>query len=277
MTVKSLGREGFVWFLGTVENRDDPLQLGRVKVRALNFHVSNKSLMPTDELPWAIVQMPVTSTSLNKVGISPTGITVGATVVGFFLDGNDANYPVITGTIHGIPDNNAQLHDVSELARGINSLQKTYDSYEPKSAYASKYPYNKVLQTEGGHVVEFDDTPGQERIHIFHKSGTYSEIDKDGRQVDKVVGNKVEIVLKDNTVHILGTVNIKVDGDYNLNVDGDIIMNGKTINLNRGTKGAARIDDVSDTGDDGTGSHFDTNSPGTNLIETGSSTVFIGG
>jgi hypothetical protein len=53
-------------------------------------------------------------------------------------------------------------------------------------------------------------------------------------------------------------------------------MNGKTINLNRGTMGAARIGDTADTGDDGTGSHFDTNSPGTNVIETGSGTVFIG-
>ena len=67
-----------------------------------------------------------------------------------------------------------------------------------------------------------------------------------------------------------------VDGNYNLNVTGDIKINGKTVNINRGTKGAARIGDTADTGDDGTGSHFDVNSPGTNVIETGSGTVFIG-
>jgi hypothetical protein len=49
------------------------------------------------------------------------------------------------------------------------------------------------------------------------------------------------------------------------------------INLNSGTQGAARIGDTADTGDDGTGSHFDINSPGTNVIETGSATVIIGG
>lgn len=277
MTTKSLGREGFVWFIGTVEDREDPLMLGRVRVRALNYHSENKTLVATEELPWAVVQMPVTEASNNKIGRSPTGLTIGSTVVGFFLDGNDANYPVITGTIHGIPDNNVQKHDVTELARGVNSIKKEYDSYEPESAYASKYPYNKVLQTEGGHVIEIDDTPGQERIHIYHTSGTYSEINKDGRYVEKVVDKKVEIVLSDNTIHILGNFDMKVDGNYTLNVDGDIVMNGKTINLNRGTKGAARIADTADTGDAGGGGHYDTNAPGTNVIETGSQTVFIGG
>ena len=52
--------------------------------------------------------------------------------------------------------------------------------------------------------------------------------------------------------------------------------NGRTINLNNGIMGAARVGDTADTGDQGTGSHFDVNSPGTNIIETGSSTVFIG-
>ncbi|NBP56712.1 hypothetical protein EBU71_09305 [bacterium] len=270
MTAKSIGREGFVWFIGTVEDRNDPLQLGRVKVRALNFHSENKALVPTSEIPWAIIQMPPTESSFNKVGRSPTGITVGSTVVGFFIDGNDANYPVITGTIHGIPENNIQKHDVTELARGINSLKKNYDSYEPSSAYASKYPYNKVLQTERGIVVEIDDTPGEERIHIYHPSGTYKEINKEGRQVDKITGNKIEVVLGTSTVHIVGNVNIQVDGNYTMNVNGDVAINGRTINLNNGTMGAARIGDVADTGDPG-------GAVGSNVIESGSSTVFIGG
>jgi len=54
-------------------------------------------------------------------------------------------------------------------------------------------------------------------------------------------------------------------------------IDAPNINLNSGTKGAARIGDTADTGDAGTGGHFDTNSAGTNVIETGSSTVIIGG
>jgi len=187
MTTKKLGQEGFVWFVGVVEDRNDPLKLGRVKVRIYDFHTLNKALMPTDELPWAIIMMPSYLPSHNKVGLSPTGLTLGSTVIGFFMDGHDSNQPVIMGTIHGIPGNNNNKHDVTDLARDTNSISKSYDIMEPESAYASKYPFNKVFRTENGHVVEFDDTPGKERIHVYHKSGTYTEIDKDGRKVDKVV------------------------------------------------------------------------------------------
>ena len=54
-------------------------------------------------------------------------------------------------------------------------------------------------------------------------------------------------------------------------------IDAPNINLNSGTKGAARIGDTADTGDAGGGGHFDTNPPGTNVIETGSATVVIGG
>ena len=46
MTTKSIGQEGFVWFIGRVEDREDPLQLGRVKVRIMDFHPESKSLVP---------------------------------------------------------------------------------------------------------------------------------------------------------------------------------------------------------------------------------------
>jgi len=232
MTTKRLGQEGFVWFFGVVEDREDPLKLGRVKVRIFDFYSSNKALMPTDQLPWAIIMVPPTNPSFNKVGISPNGLTVGSTVVGFFMDGYDANQPVIMGTIHGIPGNDNKKHDVTELAREVNNLNKQYDSMEPESAYNAKYPYNKVLRTESGHVIELDDTPGKERIHVYHTSGTYTEIDKNGRKVDKIVDNYFEIVLKDQTVHIKGNVNILVDGTYTLESKGNMLIKAPRVDIN---------------------------------------------
>lgn len=227
MTISSLGQQGFIWFIGVVEDRNDPLKLGRVKVRIYNFHTENKSLMPTSQLPWAIIMVPPTNSSHQQVGISPTGLTIGSTVIGFFMDGNDGNQPVIMGTIHGIPDNNQQKHDVSTLTREINDLRKDYDSMEPQSAYNSKYPFNKVFKTESGHVVEFDDTPGHERIHIFHKTGSYSEINKDGRRVDKTVDKHFEIVISDQTIHIKGNQEVKIDGNVNILVDGTYTLESK--------------------------------------------------
>lgn len=64
-----------------------------------------------------------------------------------------------------------------------------------------------------------------------------------------------------------------VSGNYTLQVGGNIKINGSQVNINNGSKGAARVGDTADTGDDPPGV---SGSDGTNKIETGSKTVFIG-
>jgi hypothetical protein len=262
MITLNAGNEGFKWFIGVVEDREDPEKLGRVRVRIYNLHDESKSLVPTDRLPWATSLMPLNSSGLNQVGISPTGLQIGSTVFGFFLDGSEVSIPVLFGVLAG-------LNDLPKLAQGIDSLGKEPYAVEPPSAFNAVYPYNKVTQTERGHVIEIDDTPNFERLHAFHRSGTYVEIDQDGRRVDKVVGDGFEIVIKNKTLYVQGDLNIQVKGNYSLNVDGDVKITGKTVNINNGTNGAARIGDTADTEDSG-------GNIGTNKIETGSGTVFIG-
>jgi hypothetical protein len=277
MTTKNLGAEGFFWWFGVVEDRDDPQKLGRVKVRVHNFH-GDKIKTPTADLQWAFIIMQPTSASYQKTGLSPTGLMVGSTVVGFFADGGEGQMPMILGSLPGIEDKDPAKHDVTLLAREVNPLNKNTVGPEPSSAYSAVYPYNRVYQSESGHIVELDDTPNKERIHVFHRTGTYTEINQEGRRVNKIVGDDIEVVLKDKTVFIQGNanvevkgnVNVKVDGNYNLNVSGDIKINGKTINLNQGSNGAARVGDTADTQDIGS-------AVGTNIIESGSSTLFIGG
>ena len=46
---------------------------------------------------------------------------------------------------------------------------------QPSISYASVYPYNKVTETESGHLLEFDDTPGAKRIHLRHATGNSIE------------------------------------------------------------------------------------------------------
>lgn len=217
MTTKNMGAEGFKWFVGVVEDREDPLKLGRVRVRAHNVH-DDSIRIPTADLPWAFCINPIQSSSLKQVGISPTGIQVGTTVVGFFADGNETQIPLVFGTLPGIPDAG---HDVSPLAREVQALAKSQLGPEPSSAYGAKYPFNKVLSTESGHAIEIDDTPSKERLHVYHKSGTYTEIDSRGQRVVKVVNDDYEIVAGKKEVFVKGNVNIVVKGNVTMRVDGN--------------------------------------------------------
>ncbi|MDP6845886.1 MAG: hypothetical protein QF460_02955, partial [Candidatus Nanoarchaeia archaeon] len=75
------GKDGYVWWNGVVEDRKDPLMLGRCRVRILGWHTSNKSELPTNLLPWAQVVMPITSASQTGVGEAPVGPVEGTWVM----------------------------------------------------------------------------------------------------------------------------------------------------------------------------------------------------
>lgn len=100
---------------------------------------------------------------------------------------------------------------------------------EPESAYRGAYPYNKVTQTESGHIIEVDDTPGSERLHIYHRSGTYIEIDANGSVVKRTRGSSYEIIDRNGKISIAGRADISVNGacnifvgnDANIEVEGD--------------------------------------------------------
>ena len=70
-----------------------------------------------------------------------------------------------------------------------------------------------MLETESGHVQEFDDTPEAERIHTYHKSGTFEEIHPDGSKVERIIGDKYEICKNDSKVLIRGDADITTDGN----------------------------------------------------------------
>jgi hypothetical protein len=89
--------------------------------------------------------------------------------------------------------------------------------------YNATYPYNKVKQTESGHVEEWDDTPGSERIHFYHRSGSHFEWDSNGTQVNRIVGDNYEIMERNGFIYVKGACNVTVDGA--LNVRTDNIMN----------------------------------------------------
>ena len=97
------GKDGFIWWNGVVEDRKDPLFLGRCRVRILGWHTADKAELPTDDLPWAFPIMPITSASQTNAGEAPVGPVEGTWVMGYYRDGELAQEPVMMGTMHGIP------------------------------------------------------------------------------------------------------------------------------------------------------------------------------
>ena len=116
-----MGTDGFVWFYGVVENRKDPLFLGRVKVRCIGFHTDDKTLIPTGDLPWADIIQPITSAAISGIGTTPTGLVEGTHVFGFFRDGRAAQEPVVLGTSGGIPEN------IANPDRGFNDSRTIWE------------------------------------------------------------------------------------------------------------------------------------------------------
>lgn len=97
-------RDGFWWWVGVVEDRMDPLKIGRVRVRITGYHISNKRELPTDDLPWALPMQPILSAAISGKGTTPLGPLEGTWVVGFFADGAECQQPIIMGTLGGIPN-----------------------------------------------------------------------------------------------------------------------------------------------------------------------------
>ena len=92
---------------------------------------------------------------------------------------------------------------------------------QPEVPFAAQYPYNHVMETESGHIQEFDDTPGQERINTYHRSGTYTEIDANGTQVNYIVGDNYILMERNGNIHVAGVCNITIDGQTNVFVQAD--------------------------------------------------------
>lgn len=255
----------FVWWVGVVENRLDPLKLGRCQVRIFGYHTEDKQNLPTERLPWAHPTLPLNNPN-------PYAPKEGDSVVGFFMDGDEAQFPVMMGVLPGIPvrqenaaygfndpRTNSQLNTAPvkigetkeryprvldepttpRVARGEsvdksqyyqkidNSIggsknpNKTQNYVEPVRPFSARYPYNNVHESESGHLFELDDTPDNERINLFHKSGSYKEMYSNGDVTEKTKRIKNEIVDEDSTLYVGKNLTVIVDGDVTYQVKGD--------------------------------------------------------
>jgi len=289
-----MGLDGFVWFTGVVEDRNDPAKLGRVRVRCLGLHTEDKNEIPTDALPWAHVMHPVHDPSMQGMGTTPSFLVEGTWVIGFFRDVQDKQQPIIMGTLPGysqVPDdigddksveaireyrendekgftdpnkkypqypNEKSGHDLGEsdvnrLARGDgnyvhrileNKRTVSEEFSEIETAQSgnfsmpyenttnlTRYPYNHVYESESGHIREFDDTYGSERIQEYHAVGTFYEVDAGGNRVVHVVGKNYEFIAGNNYVNVKGDVKLTIDGNAETYIKENYNIRCKNLNI----------------------------------------------
>jgi len=310
-------------YRGVVEDNNDPLKTGRVRVRVFGMHTQdnektstpkngNFGIITSNDLVWAEV---LGSTAFGLVsGIGVSTVLLQGTWVWVIHENDNPNKPIVIGTISGT--NNKRLKyadgegfndkdgiypldarlsepDLHRFLRNDKLNAVTYDKAksiynstdtphkqindnidkttikdaisnadvsqtEPNSTNdASTYPNNNVIETASGHVIEYDDTPNNERIRLYHTSGSYFEIKPDGTFVQKSVNNNsanhfiamsdvhehiaknvkrlveqnLDEIISQNvrrhvganlTEHVTGDVTLKVDGNLTWDIAGNI-------------------------------------------------------
>jgi len=236
-------------YFGIVEDRNDPKQMGRVRVRIFGMHSADKiNDIPTADLPWSPVMNPTTSPGTSGLGEAPF-LVPGSWVIVQFMDREQQSL-IVMGTVHGFPNNKPNSEngfadptgtfprridesDVARRARGTNELLKQPIGSEPVDPYNAKYPYNHVFHSESGHMIEMDDTPGHERVQVYHRTGAFIEIHPDGSMVVHSGAHynssqKLEINVTDNaSINVGGNLNALVEGTTTLSSFGNITAETK--------------------------------------------------
>ena len=164
-----MGQDGFIWFVGVVEDRNDPELLGRVRVRCLGYHTADLISLPTTDLPWAHVMHPVTDPSMHGMGRTPSFLVEGSWVIGFFRDAQEKQQPIIIGSLPGAPSAAADYTKGFNDPRHKESIQAEYKgtpSYGPYPVDGDDYTM------KSGHEIGEPDTNrlAQGRTSETHKS-----------------------------------------------------------------------------------------------------------
>src|ERR1700675_1188283 len=134
------GRGGFYFWIGVIEDRQDPDMLGRVRVRILGNDTKDKAYITSEQLQWAYPIQAITSSARNGLGTTPLGGLPGTWCFGFYMDGEDMQSPYILGTLAGIPQNAPQPTIGFNDPRDVETAEKLIEA--PRKILSRSYPFD---------------------------------------------------------------------------------------------------------------------------------------
>mgnify|MGYP003310318641 FL=1 len=164
-TVNFVGKDGFFWWVGEVEDNEDPMELGRVKVRVLGYYTNVRggttSSLPTDKLPWATCLQHTSQAGNDGQGESSGQLQPGAIVLGFFMDGDQAQMPIVMGVLRVQKSNDTKIKQQfaftgEAMEPGLSVNASALHPAKPNSTMAGTKEEGFLRQSENNTVI----TPG---------------------------------------------------------------------------------------------------------------------
>jgi hypothetical protein len=154
------------FFIGCVEDRKDPLYLGRCRVRIVSIHTDNKIELPTKDLPWAYPIAPIHSAGMNGIGSAPVGPVEGTWVLCFF---NDDAYqqPFMIGSMGGVPLSQGKV-TADELTKFIYQGEATAETNKTGISTGS----GGVLTDSSGTPVSSGSSDSEKHLGSMSKEQT---------------------------------------------------------------------------------------------------------
>ncbi len=165
-----LGRDGYTWWVGEVEDIEDPSQIGRVRVRILGWYTGNSEgdaylkEVPRETLPWATCLLPCDQPQIKSAGTA-TELQVGAWVLGFFLDGEEAQLPCVLGAFRGFqqqesnavttladPEIGKKLKTNTPQQQSLAGTEARDGNPFPKVPLTPASPMGQVEESRGGGI-----------------------------------------------------------------------------------------------------------------------------
>jgi len=151
------------WFVGRVISVNDPLEMGRVKVRIVGIHDNPE--ITVGDLPWAQVVIPITEGGSSGLGAS-TGIREQAQVFGIFLDGLHSQLPLVFGSMPKYENEityeesspfQAPAAGTSAIDPAVNKNTIPPDRVDVELLFGNtniERSYNFLITKEGGNLTE---------------------------------------------------------------------------------------------------------------------------